>query len=100
MSARALATNYSDCMTVYSLSPDAYQGLINLARDSRWCSDYARLLRYLDVVVSLNEATLLGSDQSPSLPADRSAWIQIAFLDTRISLPDSVLTAPVVIKKL
>jgi hypothetical protein len=68
-------------MLLYSLSPGAYDGLRRLAQDSRWCPDYERILRYLEVVVSRKEAAKLtaASITHPSLPLD---WKQVAFLET------------------
>jgi hypothetical protein len=69
-------------MVLYSMSPRAYQGLMELAKNPRWCSDYARILRYLDVVVLAKEAALLGNE-SESLPADHATWTKVAFVETQ-----------------
>jgi hypothetical protein len=69
-------------MVLYSMSPRAYEGLMNLARDPHWCADYARILRYLDVVVSLKEAALVG-EESGMPPADHATWTRVAFVETQ-----------------
>jgi hypothetical protein len=90
---------YSDYVILYSMSPSAYEGLITLANDRRWCSDYARILRYLEVLVSLNEA-VLHETETASLPANHPTWTQIAFMDDQIAAPAKRLVALAVIKKL
>jgi hypothetical protein len=86
-------------MLLYSLSPGAYDGLRRLAQDPRWCPDYDRILRYIDVVVCAREAALLG-DEPTTHPADSADWIQLAILDTELSVSNSVHLGPVLIKKL
>lgn len=66
-------------MKVYSLSPSAYEGLLELASDSLWCRDYQRILRFLDAAVSLEEAAVLGTDCNDT-SADHKTWKQVAFL--------------------
>jgi hypothetical protein len=72
---------------------------MKLANDRRWCSDYARILRYLDVVVSLNEA-VLHENETASLPADHPTWTQVAFLDDQVAVPSPPRRPLAVIKKL
>jgi hypothetical protein len=54
-------------MMVYSLSPAAYSGLLELADNSTWCGDYDRILRYLDVVEAATEAQRLSVNQKMSV---------------------------------
>jgi hypothetical protein len=86
-------------VTLYSLSPSAYRGLIDLAKDPRWCPDYSRLLRYLDVAVSLKEAALLEDGTTDDSP-EHISWTQIAFLDDQLAVPAKRLGPLEVIKKL
>ena len=82
------------------MSPSAYEGLIKLANDRRWCSDYSRILRYLEVLVSRNEA-VLHENETASLPADHPTWTQIAFVDDQVAVPSPPRPRfPVIIKKL
>jgi hypothetical protein len=82
------------------MSPSAYDGLIKLANDRLWCSDYARILRYLDVAVSMKEAVLHENDKA-GLPADHPTWTQIAFMDDQVVAVPSPPRRPFpVIKKL
>ena len=85
-------------MLLYSLSPGAYDGLRRLAQDPRWCPDYDRILRYLEVVVCAREAALLGDE--PTTHADSSDWIQLAILDTKLPVSNSIRIGPVLIKNL
>jgi hypothetical protein len=92
-------SSYSRRMTLYSLSPAAYRGLIRLATDPLWCSDYARILRYLDVVVSLNEAAVL-EDETATIPPCHATWTQVAFLDDYVTSPAVAVRLLPAIKKL
>ena len=73
-------------MVQYSMSPGAYDGLLRLAKDPHWCPDFARILRYLDVAVSMKEAVLVGA-VTGSLPAERKNWTTIAFVEAVVTVP-------------
>lgn len=64
-------------MLVYSLSPRAYEGLVELAQDSVWCRDYSRILRYLEATVTSKEAMQMSHDGTPN----SLGWREIAFLE-------------------
>jgi hypothetical protein len=81
------------------MSPSAYEGLIKLANDRRWCSDYARILRYMEVLVSLEEA-VLHENETASLPDAHPTWTQIAFMDDQVAVPSLPRRPLPVIKEL
>ncbi len=67
-------------MVVYSLSPGAYQGLLEVAQHPHFCRDYDRIHRYLEVVVAAREAVLVPGDPSAA-PDSCMGWKLFAFLE-------------------
>jgi hypothetical protein len=67
-------------MMLYALSPGAYEGLLNLTKDSQWCSDYERVLRYLEVVVSMQQAKLVEKGAERFAPPGVN-WKEVAVME-------------------